>query len=90
MTPYINPGKALRELFPEQTKSIPAIIIWTIVFLADAALVFAAAGYLGFSILGSDFTAKERTLILGLYLIIALVLFWAETAVYNKLRGLFR
>ena len=33
----------LKEMFPRQFDTIPHIIIWTIVFIADIALVFAAA-----------------------------------------------
>ncbi len=84
-----NPGKFLREWFPEQTKSIPCIVIWTIIFIADAALIFWAANTLGFDILEVS-NYNLRTTLMVIYLVIALGLFAIETFIYNKLISLFR
>lgn len=78
----------LREWFPEQTKSIPAIIIWLLVFLADVALVFWLAGKLGISLLGMNM--HLRGAVVMLYVGIAFVIFWVEATVYNKIVSLFR
>lgn len=82
-----NPGKFLREWFPEQTKSPGAIIIWTIVFLLDVALVFVIANAIGFNILDLRVTSQIRSLIVMVFLLIAFVLFWLEAFVYNRIRG---
>ena len=81
-------GKWLREWFPEQTKSIPRIILWTIVYILDVILVFFLAGMLGFSIVGIPY--QIQTVIAGLYLIVALVLFWMEASLYNRILRWFR
>ena len=81
-------GKWLREWFPEQTKSIPSIILWTAIYILDTVLVFWLAAKLGISLL--EFHHQLQTVIMGLYLVIALVLFWLETAVYNKIMDAIR
>jgi len=81
-------GKWLREWFPEQTKSIPSILIWTVVYILDVCLVFWLAGKLGIELM--ELPYRLITLIAGLYLVIALVLFWAETAIYNRLLANYR
>lgn len=81
-------GKWLRELFPEQTKSIPSIILWTIVYILDVILVFWLAGLLGIDIL--QFPYQLTTVLVGIYMVIALVLFWVETAIYNRLLANYR
>lgn len=78
----------LREWFPEQTKSIPAILVWLLVFLADVALVFWLAGKLGVDILSMN--RNLRGAMVMLYVGAALVLFWVETFAYNKIVSLFR
>ena len=47
MYEYHKKNFFLKELFPKQFDTVPHIIIWTIVFLADVALVFVAAWLLG-------------------------------------------
>jgi len=74
-------GKWLRELFPEQTRSISSILVWTMVYIADVVLVFWLAALLGIPIIGIQY--RLMTVLVGLYLILALVLFWLETLVYG-------
>ena len=81
-------GKWLRELFPEQTKTIPRIIVWTIVYLADVAVVFWLASAVGIDILTLPY--RLTTVIAGVYLVIAFLLFWAEAAIYNRLLAAYR
>ena len=81
-------GKFLREWFPEQTRSVPSIIVWTVVYILDVILVFWVAAKLGISIL--ELHHQLQTVIAGLYLVIALVLFWLETAVYNRIAATLR
>lgn len=81
---YINPGKVLKQIFPEQTKNNLSIIIWTIVFIADLVLVYFTAGWLGIDLLGI------RQVGLMLFIAAGLALFWLETFIYNHLIRLFR
>ena len=75
-------GKWLREWFPEQTKNIPSIILWTIVYILDAVLVFWLAHALGIDLLKVPY--RLQSVLAGVYLVIALGLFWVETAIYNR------
>ena len=82
MYEYHKKNFFLKEMFPKQFDTIPHIIIWTIVFIADIALVFAAAWLLGIPLpIGS--TWGKIGLIL--YLVIAFALFCLESFVYNKI-----
>ena len=80
-----NPGKFLREWFPNQTKTPLHIVIWTIVYLVDVALVFLAANAIGIDILEMNVTYQLRSLILIAYLLIALGLFSLEVFLLNKI-----
>lgn len=81
-------GKWLREYFPEQTKSVKSILIWTAVYILDTVLVFWAGAKLGIDLMSMPY--QLTSVVAGGYLIAALVLFWAETAVYNKILSNYR
>ena len=74
-------GKWLRELFPEQTKSVPSILVWAVVYIVDVVLVFRLASALGIRI--TELEYRLMTVVAGLYMIIALVVFWLETVIYG-------
>jgi len=80
---HYNPGKWLRECFPEQTKSVGSILCWALVYILDVCLVFWAAHALGIALL--ELPYRLTTVVAGLYLLIALLLFWIETSIYNKI-----
>ena len=80
-SPYT--GKWLREVFPEQTKSVKSILIWSLIFIADIALVFWGAVKLGLDF--SSISYQFSRVLVGVIIAAALLLFWAETAIYNKL-----
>ena len=74
----------LKEMFPGQFNTIPSIIIWTVVFLIDVAIVFGLAALLGIPLpIGGTVWGKIG---LTVYLIVALSLFCLESFVYNKIR----
>ena len=74
----------LKELFPRQFNSPVSIIIWTIIFLIDVAIVFGIAALLGIPLpVGGTAWGKIG---LTVYLIIAFALFCLESFVYNKIR----
>ena len=85
---YFNPGKVLKAMFPEQTKSNLHLIIWTIVFIADLVAMFFLLKYFGFTPFGGGSLRGE----LYLFALIGggLVIFWLETIIYNKIHSLFR
>ena len=85
-SPYT--GKWLREWFPEQTKSVKSILVWSVIYIADVILVFWLAAKLGIDLMQLPY--RLTSVIAGLYLILALGLFWAETAIYNKLLSNYR
>jgi len=72
----------LKELFPAQFNTIPSIIIWTIVYLVDVAIVFAVAYLLGIPLPVGNWGKVG----LILYLIVAFALFCLESFVYNKIK----
>ena len=76
-------GKWLRQWFPEQTKSVTSILIWFGIYILDSILVFWAAAKLGIDLMQLPYQLTK--VVAGLYLILALGIFWAETAIYNKL-----
>ena len=88
MNPHYNPGKFLREWFPEQTKTIPRIILWTIVFLTDVGLVFWAALALGLPLTGLGYQLQK--LVVPLLLVAALALFALEVWIYNRIAAAIR
>ena len=72
----------LKEMFPRQFDTIPHIILWTIVFLADIAAVFAVAYFLDIPLPVGEAWGK---LGLILYLVIAFGLFCLESFLYNRI-----
>ena len=71
----------LKEMFPRQFDTIPHIILWTIVFLADVAAVFAVAYLLGIPL---PVGAWSRIGLI-LYLVASFGLFCLESYIYNKI-----
>ena len=72
----------LTSVFPEQTKTLPRVIVWSLVFLADLVLVFGIGYELGLL----DGFSKFTTSMLGLA---CAVLFWLEGKIWYGLVKLF-
>ena len=72
----------LTSLFPEQTKTIPRIILWSIVFLADLIAVIGGASYFGFLENPSKIAA-------GLMVVSCIGLFWLEGKICYDIPKLF-
>lgn len=89
MQNHYNPGKLLKQMFPEQTKSNLHIIIWTIVFIADL-----VGMYFLLEAFGISWLHNRSTIVHEFYLLFliggGLFIFWLETFIYNKLHSLFR
>ena len=74
----------LKEMFPGQFNSPVSIIIWTIIFLIDVAIVFGIAALLGIPLpVGGTAWGKIG---LTVYLTLSFALFCLESFVYNKIR----
>lgn len=70
----------LTSLFPEQTKTLPRILVWSIIFLADLILVVAGAFQMG--LLHDGY---------GLLVIAAVIgLFWLQGFLWFRIQNLFR
>ena len=81
---YRNPGKWIRELFPDQTKNIPTILLWAVIFLLDLLLVFSLSSLLGITLLGMPY--KKMAFLVLLYCLIAFALFFAEAKLWDKIK----
>lgn len=71
----------LTILFPEQTKTIPRILVWSLIFLAD--LILVAVGAYRFDLLGSG----SHTLLL---LAALLGIFWIQGQIWQTFLKFFR
>lgn len=68
----------LTTLFPEQTKTLPRILVWSIVFLLDLILVVCGAFYFG--LLQFDTYRSQTETMLGTLGLLAVLfgLFWLQ------------
>jgi len=73
----------LKELFPRQFDTIPHIIIWTLVYILDVAVVFVVAHFLEIPLPIGGTWGKIG---LPLYLIIAFGMFCLESFLYNLIK----
>ena len=81
---YRNPGKWIRELFPNQTKNVPTILLWSVVFVLDLVLVFSFTSLMGISLLGIAY--KKMAFLVLLYCLAAFALFFAEAKLWDAIR----
>ena len=72
----------LNEMFPGQFDTVPHIIVWTIIFLADIGAVFGIAFLLGIP-LPSGIWYRLGFI---LYMVAAFALFTLESWIYHKIR----
>lgn len=68
----------LTSLFPEQTKTLPRILVWSVIFLADLIIVIGGAFSLG---LLDDFS-KVTSVLLG---IVCFGLFWLQGKIWSTI-----
>ena len=81
---YRNPGKWIRELFPNQTKNVPTILLWAVIFILDIVLVFYLASRMGITLPGIPY--KKMTFLVLLFCLIAFALFFAEAKLWDAIR----
>lgn len=77
----------LTSLFPEQTKTLPRIIVWSIIFLLDLILVLGGAMYLGW--LEFDNYRIQRLASDGL-IALAVGLFWLQGVIWGAIVRFFQ
>lgn len=72
----------LTELFPEQTKTVPRMIVWGMIFLLDLILGFGIAYRLG--LMGDETTAANRWIML-IILAAVILLFWLQGKIWTAI-----
>ena len=78
----------LTQLFPEQTKTLPRIIVWSIVFLLDLFLGAYVVYYLG---LFDNFRDMNQMIFCLLPLLAAIIgIFWLQGFLWGKIAALFK
>jgi hypothetical protein len=90
MNPYTDQKNSaysgmLTALFPEQTKTVPRIVVWSLVFIMDLALVIGGSFCCGVTVVGMN--GKW----IGMLLIAAVVLlFWLQGKIWYGIAGYFQ
>ena len=80
----------LTTLFPEQTKTVPRIIVWSIIFLLD--LILVVFGSFHFGLLNFEMISSSRDLTLpGLLLLTVLfAIFWLQGFIWYGILRFFQ
>ena len=80
----------LTTLFPEQTKTVPRIIVWSIIFLVDLILGIGGAAYYGLLQFDKFRTSNELMLAGGLLVLVIAGVFWLQGFLWYKIVNFFR
>ena len=80
----------LTTLFPEQTKTLPRIIVWSIVFLLDLILVVGYAVRFGLLQFENYTSMNQMFLPVILLFIVLFVIFWLQGYLWSIFMKLFR
>ena len=80
---YRNPGKWIREMFPNQTKNAPTILLWSVIYLLDILLVFCLANLFGIMLLRMPY--KKMAFFVLIFCLIAFFLFFAEAKLWDNI-----
>ena len=79
----------LTTLFPEQTKSLPRIIIWSIIFLIDLTIGIFGAFHFGW-IPFDNYVNQSQMMFGGALLILGIIgIFWLQGAIWYGIAKLF-
>ncbi len=90
MNPYSDQknraySNILTSLFPEQTKTVPRIIVWSIIFLLDVILIIAGAFYFGWLQYGNYNSQNHMKLVAGLLIVAIVGVFWLQGKIWYGL-----
>ena len=80
----------LTSLFPEQTKTLPRIIVWSIIFLLDLILVIGGGVYLGWLEFGSYHSQNTMKLVSAGLIALAVGLFWLQGVIWGAIVRFFQ
>lgn len=80
----------LTTLFPEQTKTLPRIIVWSIIFLTDLILGIGGAAYYGLLQFDRFRTSNELMLAGGLLVLVIVGVFWVQGYVWYAIVKFFK
>lgn len=72
----------LTSLFPEQTKTLPRIIVWSIIFLLDLILGIGGAAYFGLLEYGQYRSQNQMMLSSGLLIVAIVGIFWLQGKIW--------
>ena len=68
----------LTTLFPEQIKTIPRIIVWSIIFIVDLILGIGGAAYFGLLQFGNYSSTNSMMLSAGVLIVAIIGMFWLQ------------
>ena len=80
----------LTSLFPEQTKTFPRIIVWSLIFLADLILGFFGAISLGLLDFSKYTNANQAKLSSALVIAAIVAVFWLQGKIWYGLINYFK
>lgn len=80
----------LTTMFPEQTKTIPRIIVWSIIFLLDLILLVVGTIHFGLLELGQFNSMRNLTLPGILLLVVLFGIFWLQGFVWYTIVKFFQ
>lgn len=80
----------LTTLFPEQTKTIPRIIVWSFIFLLDLILVIAGAAHFGLLQFENYNSMRDMTLPGILVLAVLFGIFWLQGVIWGAIVKFFQ
>ena len=72
----------LTTLFPEQTKTISRIIIWSIIFMVDLIFGIGGAAYFGLLQFGNYSSTNSMMLSAGLLIVAIIGIFWLQGKIW--------
>ena len=79
----------LTTLFPEQTKTLPRIILWSIIFLADLTVGIFGAYHFGLFHF-ENYSNQSQTALGSLLLILGIIgVFWLQGVIWGGITKLF-
>ena len=80
----------LTSLFPEQTKTFPRIIVWSLIFLADLILGIGGATYFGL-LRFDEFQSQNQMMLASSLAFVAIVgIFWLQGKIWYGLVNYFK
>lgn len=80
----------LTTLFPEQTKTLPRIIVWSIIFFLDLTAGIFAAVHFGLLQFDKFQSTNQMMLPAGLLVLAILGVFWLQGVIWGAVTKFFR